>query len=76
LRQKSIDRAELRACTATKIAKIRSIDTVSPIRNQQGQGGKSLHEILASAWTRKSLQKFLQYKSRGDYRLAARERAS
>lgn len=71
LRQQRVNRTELNPRTPTVIAQFCGIDIVPPIRNKQWERRKSLHEILARARSRETLQQFLQYKSGGDDRFAA-----
>ncbi len=63
LRQQGVDRSDLDTAAATFVAQLRGVDMVAPIRNQQRQGGKSIHNSLAIPRSGKALQKLLQHQA-------------
>jgi hypothetical protein len=74
LRQKRIDRANLNAMTAARIAKRRGFNVISSIGHEQGKCGEPIQNLCTRFWSREALQQLLQYQPCGQHRFAALNR--
>jgi hypothetical protein len=74
LREKRIDRADLTAVSAACVAKLRGFDVIAPLRGDEGQHRKPLHDPIAGLRTAKALEELLQDEACRKDRIAGRER--
>jgi hypothetical protein len=74
LRQQRIDRANLDAMTAARIAKRRRFDVIGSIGHEEGKCGEPIQNLLTRLWSREALQELLQYQACRQDRFAALNR--
>jgi hypothetical protein len=56
LRQERIDRANLNAMTAARVAKRRGFDVIGSIGHEEGKCGEPIQNLLTCFWSREALQ--------------------
>ena len=66
-----VDRANLHASAAAQVMKLGGANVVVPIWGEEGDVTESLNDFICGFCAGKTLQEFLQYKTRRCYRLPA-----